>query len=49
MFVGKAGTNHRMQNPRDASLGQALALLANILQGWKCVPGTITQVYWKKM
>jgi hypothetical protein len=35
-----------MERLDGASLGQALALLTNIRQGWKGLPGTNTIAYW---
>jgi hypothetical protein len=44
MFVGQE-TYPIVEHLKGASFGYAYSLIANIGQGWKGLPGTITQVY----
>jgi len=41
----RPGAYPRVEHPKDASLGKAPALLANIRLGWKVLPGTNTPDY----
>ncbi len=47
MFVGKAGAWPKVQHLKDASLGYAQALPANIRLNWKGLPGTSASAYYK--
>jgi len=45
MFVCEPGAYPRVEHLKGASLRKALALPANIRQGWKSLPGTNTLAY----
>ncbi len=47
MIVGKV-RNNRVEHLKDATLGQAPALIANVRLGWKGLPGTNTLAYYNE-
>jgi hypothetical protein len=47
-WVGQ-GAYPRVEYLKSTSLGDALALLANIILGWKGLPGTSTIAYYKHL
>jgi hypothetical protein len=42
----RPGAYPRVKHPKGVSLGQAMALLANIRLGWKVLPFTYTLAYY---